>query len=136
MTNNDIQNSLIRSIRARLDRPVVMIGLMGAGKSRTGKMLADALSLPFTDADDEVEAAAGMKIADIFEKYGEPAFREGEAKVMKRLIEQFTDRYDFVIFDAPTLLGTADGTVLNRMTDGNIRALLSPCGKWNRAPSG
>lgn len=68
-------------------RPVALIGLMGAGKSSIGKRLAQRLGLPFVDADDEIEAAAGLSIAEIFERFGEPHFRDGERRVIARLID-------------------------------------------------
>jgi shikimate kinase len=68
------------------DRTLVLVGLMGAGKSTVGRRLASALRLPFHDADQEIEAAAGCSISDFFERYGEPAFREGERKVIARLL--------------------------------------------------
>ncbi|MBF0268928.1 MAG: shikimate kinase [Alphaproteobacteria bacterium] len=67
-------------------RSLVLVGLMGAGKSKVGRLLADRLGLPFVDADAEIEKAAGCSVADYFVKYGEPAFREGERKVMTRLL--------------------------------------------------
>lgn len=67
-------------------RSVVLIGLMGAGKSCIGKRLAQRLALPFLDADAEIEAAAGCSINDYFARHGETAFREGERKVMVRLL--------------------------------------------------
>ena len=69
-------------------RSVVLVGLMGAGKTAVGKRLARALRLPFTDADHEIEAAAGMAIRDIFELYGEPAFRDVERRVVARLLDE------------------------------------------------
>jgi len=86
MSSHSIDTDLVERIRARLSQPVVLIGLMGAGKSRLGRMLADALALPFTDSDDEVEKAAGMSISEIFERFGEPSFRDGEHRVIKRLL--------------------------------------------------
>ena len=68
------------------DRPLVLIGMMGAGKSSLGGRLANALALPFFDADAETEKAAGMPIADIFANHGEAAFRDGERRVIKRLV--------------------------------------------------
>lgn len=76
------------SIRTRLDRPVALIGMMGAGKTRLGKMLSETLDVPFVDSDDEIEAAAGLSIPEIFEKFGEPYFRDGERRVIKRLLDQ------------------------------------------------
>jgi shikimate kinase len=68
-------------------RPVVLVGLMGAGKSCVGRRLATSLDRPFVDADDEIVKAAGLTIADIFELYGEAAFRDCERKVMARLLD-------------------------------------------------
>ncbi len=66
---------------------LVLVGLMGAGKTTIGKRLAARLDVPFVDADDEVERAAGCSIADMFEVHGEEAFREGEKRVIARLLE-------------------------------------------------
>ena len=67
-------------------RSVVLIGMMGAGKSTVGRRLALRLRLPFIDADTEIETAAAMTIPDIFETHGEPHFRDGEARVISRLL--------------------------------------------------
>lgn len=69
-----------------LPKSVVLVGLMGAGKSAVGKRLATRLGLPFVDADNEIEAAAGRTIEEIFQEEGEAAFRRGERKVMARLL--------------------------------------------------
>jgi shikimate kinase len=82
------------SIRSRstLSEPppktIVIIGLMGAGKSSIGRRLATRLKLPFVDADREIEDAAGCSIADFFERYGEAAFRDGERRVIDRLLRR------------------------------------------------
>lgn len=68
-------------------RSIVLIGLMGAGKTTIGRRLAAQLALPFADADHEIEAAAGCTVAEIFARHGEQAFREGERKVIARLLE-------------------------------------------------
>ena len=75
------------AVAGRLDRSIVLVGLMGAGKSCVGRRLAARLGLPFLDADTKFEAAAGCSIADYFARHGEPAFREGERKVIARLLE-------------------------------------------------
>lgn len=67
-------------------RPLVLVGLMGAGKSTVGRRLGNALRLPFHDADQEIETAAGCSVSDFFERYGEAAFRDGERKVIARLL--------------------------------------------------
>lgn len=69
-------------------RTLVLVGLMGAGKSCIGRRLAQHLSLPFRDADSEIEAAAGMTIEEIFAAHGEAEFRDGERRVIARLLEQ------------------------------------------------
>src|SRR6185369_13950587 len=69
-------------------RTIALVGLMGVGKSSVGRRLASALNLPFRDADAEVETAAGRSISDIFTELGEPAFREGERRVISRLLDQ------------------------------------------------
>ena len=71
----------------RLDRPVVLVGLMGVGKSTVGRRLARRLGLPFVDSDAEIEDAAGYPAAEIFERFGESDFRDGERRLVARLIE-------------------------------------------------
>lgn len=86
-------------------RLIVLIGMMGSGKSTVGRRLATRLRLPFVDADQEIEAAAGMSIADIFATHGEPHFRDGEAKVIARLLE-----------GGAQVLATGGGAVLREET--------------------
>jgi shikimate kinase len=69
------------------DRALVLIGLMGAGKSTIGKRLAARVHLPFVDADQEIERAAGLTISEIFERFGEKEFRDGERRVIGRLVD-------------------------------------------------
>lgn len=78
-------SSLARSVSPT--RPIALVGLMGAGKTTVGRRLAQALGLPFVDADAEIEKAAGMKVTEIFERLGEPEFRRGERRVIERLLE-------------------------------------------------
>ncbi len=70
-----------------MNRTIVLVGLMGVGKSTVGRRLASRLNLPFADGDNEIEAAAGMTVSEIFSTRGEDEFRAGEARVMKRLLE-------------------------------------------------
>jgi shikimate kinase len=72
----------------RPDRTIVMVGLMGAGKTSVGRRLAQRLGLDFIDADHEIEAAAGCTIEEIFERFGETAFRDGERRIIQRLLER------------------------------------------------
>ena len=69
-------------------RTIALVGLMGAGKSCIGRLLAASLDLPFVDADKEIEAAAGCSIEDIFAAHGEEAFRDGERRVISRLLDE------------------------------------------------
>ncbi|HYG26029.1 MAG TPA: shikimate kinase [Caulobacteraceae bacterium] len=90
-------------------KTIALIGLMGVGKSSIGRRLATALALPFRDADAEVETAAGRSIAEIFAQFGEPAFRDGERKVIARLLDE-----------GPHVLATGGGAFMNEQT----RALI------------
>jgi shikimate kinase len=92
-------------------RSVVLVGMMGSGKSSIGKRLAAALRLPFRDADTEIETAAGMSIPDIFAKYGEAEFRAGEVRVICRLLEA-----------GPQVLATGGGAFMNETTRERIAA--------------
>jgi len=74
------------SLPGPFDKTIALVGLSGVGKSSVGRRLAAALGMPFRDADSEVEAAAGRPIAEIFAQYGEAAFRDGERRVIARLL--------------------------------------------------
>jgi shikimate kinase len=92
-------------------RSVVLVGMMGAGKSTIGRRLASRLRLPFLDADTEIEAAhAGMTIPEIFATHGEPYFRDGEARVIARLLDH-----------GPVVLATGGGAFLREETRNRIR---------------
>jgi shikimate kinase len=78
----------IAALARRIDRPVVLVGMMGVGKSSVGKRLATVLDCPFFDADDEIEKAARMSIPEIFDTHGEAYFRDGERRVIARLIKE------------------------------------------------
>jgi shikimate kinase len=97
-------------IKALGERSIVLVGMMGAGKTSVGRRLALRLGLPFVDADVEIEAAAGMTIPEIFATYGEPYFRNGEVRVIARLLEA-----------GPQVLATGGGAYMNADTRGNIR---------------
>jgi len=86
-------------------RPIVLIGLMGVGKSTIGRRLASRLKLPFADSDVEIETAAGLTIAEMFERYGEPQFRDGERRVIARLID-----------GRPKVIATGGGAFMNEET--------------------
>jgi len=106
------QSEQVRRIREHLaNRSVVLVGLMGCGKSSIGRRLSSALSLRFVDADDEIERAAGKTIPEIFEDYGEAYFRDGERRVIARLLRQ-----------GPQVLATGGGAYMNEETRAAIRA--------------
>jgi shikimate kinase len=86
-------------------RSIVLVGMMGAGKSSIGRRLAARLAIPFVDADAEIELAADMTIAEIFAVHGEPYFRAGEARVIARLLER-----------GPQVLATGGGAFMNAQT--------------------
>lgn len=90
-------------------RNIVLVGMMGAGKSSVGKRLAAALDMPFVDADQEIEAAANMTIPEIFETYGEQHFRDGEKKVIARLLR-----------DGPKVVATGGGAIMDPETRARI----------------
>ena len=93
----------------RVTKPIVLIGMMGAGKSSLGTRLAVRLKLAFVDADVEVEAAAGMSIAEIFEAHGEAAFRDGERRVIARLLKP-----------GPQVLALGGGAFVDTATRGEV----------------
>ncbi|HEY7764354.1 MAG TPA: shikimate kinase [Aestuariivirgaceae bacterium] len=98
--------------RALNGRSVVLVGLMGAGKSTVGRRLAQKLGLTFVDADAEIERAAGKAVPDIFREHGEQYFREGERKVIARLLEAGSQ-----------VLATGGGAYMNEETRKNIARL-------------
>ncbi len=77
----------MQSLTALLDRPIVLVGLMGVGKSTVGRRLAKRLNLPFVDSDDEIADAAGASPAEVFERFGETDFRDGERRLVARLVD-------------------------------------------------
>jgi len=99
-------------VRQRLDgHPIVLVGLMGAGKTTVGRRLAEKLGLVFVDADHEIELAAGQTIPEIFARHGEAYFRDGERKVIARLLE-----------NGAQVLATGGGAYMNAETRNAIRA--------------
>ena len=82
----EIESETSAAPRPTLPRPLILVGLMGAGKSSIGRRLAQKLGVPFTDADTEIEKAAGRTIPEIFEAFGEAEFRDGERRVIRRLV--------------------------------------------------
>ena len=97
--------------RALNGRSIVLVGIMGVGKSTIGKRLSQYLDIPFIDADKEIEKAAGMSVEDIFEQFGEDAFRSGEKKVIRRLLEE-----------GQKIMATGGGAFMNEETRDEIQS--------------
>jgi shikimate kinase len=107
----------------RLTRPLVLVGLMGAGKTSVGRRLAGLLRVPFVDSDTAIEEAAGMSVAEIFATLGEPAFRDGERRVIARLLAE-----------RPGVLATGGGAFIEPRTRADIKARATSV--WLRADLG
>ncbi|PZO87184.1 MAG: shikimate kinase [Sphingomonas sanxanigenens] len=118
------------------DRPIVLVGLMGVGKSTIGRRLAQRLSLPFIDADHAIEEAADMTIAEMFARYGEAHFRDGERRVIARLVD-----------GTPKVIATGGGAFMNDATralildqaiaiwlDADVRVLAERVGRRDTRP--
>ncbi len=111
-TQAQADDQRLETIRSRLgSRSLVMVGLMGCGKSSVGRRLASRLGIPFVDTDDEIERVAGKSINDIFEDWGEAEFRDGERRVIARLLNA-----------GPQVLATGGGAFINDQTRENIKA--------------
>ena len=95
----------VATATSRLPRSIVLVGLMGAGKSKIGRLLAASLAVPFVDSDNAVEASAGMTIASIFELYGEERFRDLEERTIAELLN-----------DEPQIIATGGGAFMNNNT--------------------
>jgi shikimate kinase len=109
-TDVGLSTSRARAVRLALGhRSIVLVGMMGSGKSSIGRRLAAALDLPFHDADAEIEQAAGMTIEEIFRDHGEAYFREGEERVIRRLLR-----------GGPQVLATGGGAVISAQTRAEI----------------
>lgn len=107
--------------KTSLRKTVALVGMMGAGKTSIGRRLAARLEVPFADADHEIEAAAGMTVAEIFAKYGEPEFRRLERSVIARLLG-----------DPPHVLASGGGAFMDDNTRGAMRSLAFTI--WLKAP--
>ncbi|MCJ2123322.1 shikimate kinase [Methylobacterium sp. J-077] len=121
MNEEDVGEPIEARLRRALGlRSIVLVGLMGAGKSTVGRRLASRLGLIFKDADSEIEAAAGLTIPDIFAIYGEPSFRDGEERVISRLLRA-----------GPLVLATGGGAYLREAT--RVRIRESAISVWLKA---
>lgn len=117
-------------------RSIVLVGLMGVGKTTIGRRLARRLEIPFVDADHEIETAAGMTVSEIFERFGEAHFRDGERRVIARLMD-----------GVPRVIATGGGAFMNAATralildqattvwlDSDIKTLTERVGRRNDRP--
>lgn len=131
-----LSDAQIRDLARRIDRPIVLVGLMGVGKSSVGKKLSALLNLPFVDADEEIEKAAQMSIPEIFAQFGEGYFRDGERRVIARLID-----------GSAKVIATGGGAFVNDQTrelildraiavwlDSDIETLLERVGRKDNRP--
>ncbi|MFM5930763.1 MAG: shikimate kinase [Novosphingobium sp.] len=129
----------ISALAQRIDRSIVLVGMMGVGKSTIGRKLAHALNLPFVDADEAIEEAAHMTISEMFDLHGEASFRDGERRVIARLIGQGTDK--------PKVIATGGGAFCNPETralildraitvwlDSDVEVLLERVGRKDNRP--
>lgn len=127
---------LAARIGKEIDRPIVLVGMMGVGKSTIGRKLAQALAMPFADADDAIIEAAQMPIAEIFDQFGEDYFRDGERRVIARLLE-----------GRPCVIATGGGAFVNPETaaliadkgitvwlDSDIDTLVERVGRNSKRP--
>lgn len=130
----------IAAIARRIDRPIVLVGMMGVGKTSVGRKLAAALGLPFVDADEAIEDAAQMTIAEIFAAYDEAYFRDGERRVIARLM-------DGEHGEKPRVIATGGGAFVNDQTralilakaipvwlDSDVETLLDRVGRSDKRP--
>lgn len=109
-----------KPIQPKLSRTIVLVGLMGAGKTSVGKRLAALLDVGFTDSDVQIAEAAGMTIPEIFSTFGEPAFRDGERRVIARLLAE-----------RPCVLATGGGSFVEARTRAEIKSHATSV--WLRA---
>ncbi len=129
----------ISALAQRIDRPIVLVGMMGVGKSTIGRKLANALHFSFVDADEAIEEAAHMTISEMFELYGESSFRDGERRVIARLIGENGDR--------PKVIATGGGAFCNPDTralildraitvwlDSDVEVLIERVGRKDNRP--
>jgi shikimate kinase len=120
MAKRSITREVERLHRGLNNRPIVLVGLMGAGKTSIGRRLAAKLGLSFVDADQEIEKAAGKSIPEIFADHGEPYFREGERRVIARLLD-----------NGAQVLATGGGAFMNDET--RARIAQASISVWLRA---
>jgi shikimate kinase len=108
LDDQQLNNGEIAALASRIDRPIVLVGMMGVGKTTVGRKLSQALNMPFVDADEAIENAAQQTISEIFARHGESEFRDGERRVIARLITEDGER--------PKVIATGGGAFCNAAT--------------------
>lgn len=108
LVEQSLSGDEIAALAERIDRPIVLVGMMGVGKTTVGRKLAQCLNLAFVDADEAIEEAAQMTIPEIFERHGEGEFRDGERRVIARLIGDASTK--------PKVIATGGGAFCNDST--------------------
>ena len=128
----------IEALARRIDRPVVLVGMMGVGKSSVGRKLAGLLDMPFIDADEEIERAAQMAIPEIFAQFGEPYFRDGERRVIARLIDGPGTRCVIATGGGAFVNAETRALILDRTIpvwlDSDVETLLDRVGRKDNRP--
>lgn len=130
----------IARIARRIDRPVVLVGMMGVGKTTVGRKLSAMLHLPFVDADEEIERAAQMSVREVFSTFGEPYFRSGERRVIARLVGEgaAADRKVLATGGGAFCDATTRALVLERAIgvwlDSDVDTLLERVGRKGNRP--
>ena len=135
-----ISTDAVARIAARITRPVVLVGMMGVGKTTVGRKLAAMIDAPFIDADEEIERAAQMTIPEIFAAYGEPYFRDGERRVIARLVGAGgeVDRKVLATGGGAFVDPVTRGLILDRgisvWLDSDVDTLVERVGRKNNRP--
>lgn len=133
-----LSSAEIEALARRINRPVVLVGLMGVGKSSIGRKLAGLLHMAFVDADEEIESAAQMSIAEIFAQFGEAYFRDGERRVIARLMDQPGPRRVIATGGGAFVNPDTRALILNKAIavwlDSDLDVLVDRVGRKNTRP--
>jgi shikimate kinase len=135
-----LSSAEVARIAARINQPVVLVGMMGVGKTTVGRKLATLLGMPFVDADEEIERAAQMSIPEIFAQYGEPYFRSGERRVIARLVGEGAREDRKVLatgggaFVDPETRGLILARSISVWLDSDVETLMERVGRKDNRP--
>ena len=138
LDESTLSSAEIEALAQRIDRPVVLVGLMGVGKSSIGRKLAGLLHMPFVDADEEIESAAQMSISEMFSQFGEAYFRDGERRVIARLMDQPGTRRVIATGGGAFVNPETRAMILNKgiavWLDSNLDVLVDRVGRKSSRP--